>query len=225
MSGKRKFKSKANQLRGSDARAIRAGKADKLLCELAFLNGETDKIRLSEVGGCCEETLTQSWLPEFERKKKKMFLSFKNSSLQLGVTEADLNSHLTYIDKMKEVSNRYEEEISTYDEMRNSLSLIVKQLLEHPDFESKNFKSISSMLEVYCTSKKAYDTTVSNYIKATNEWAKATGIEAHHSAAAARIKEAERLRGKDDAGRDPLVKTDQGDEECKKVNDPFFDIK
>ena len=108
--------------------------------------------------------------------------------------------------------------------MRNSLKTIVKQLKDHPDFIEKDFTSICSLLNIFVTSKKALDTTINQYIKVTNEWSKATGVEAHHSAAAARIKEAERLRGKDDAGRDPYSPTSDGDEANKASADPFFGV-
>lgn len=219
---RRQFKSKANQQRGSDARAVLAGKADKLLCKLAFLNGETDKIRLGEIGGCCEKTLLESWLPEFEREKKKMYLGFRNASFQLGVTESELTKHLDYIRHLEQVSEQYQSEIENYDDMRKSLKNIVLQLEGHPDFDDKDFKNITSLLSIFVTSKKAYDGTVNAYIKVTNEWADATGVKAHHSAAAGRLKEAERLRGKDDAGRNPLTPTSEGDDVAKSSQDPFF---
>ena len=218
-------KSQSKQNEGSKARMIVAGKADKLLTKLAFFNGETDRYKLAEIGGCCERTLVDSWLPEFERDRKKLYLSFKNSSLKLGVTDKEFEDHLVYIRQLRSISDNYQNEISNYDDMRKSLSIIVEQLSEHPDFDKKDFKNICSLLQIFVTSKKAYDTTVQNYIKVTNEWAKATGVEAHHSAAAGRLKEAERLRGKDDAGRDPLVDAKEGDNVAKGAADPFFKSK
>ena len=215
-------KSQSKRKEGSKAKMIMAGKADKLLTKLAFLNGETDKYKLAEIGGCCEKTLVESWLPEFEREKKRLFLSFRNSSLQLGVTEAEFEQHLKHIEALRTIADQGIAEIRGFDKMKNSLLEVVKRLEDVDDFDMAEAKTTLSMLNMYIVSKKAYDTAVTQYIKVTNEWSKASGVEAHHSAAAGRIKEAERLRGKDDAGRNPLLKAAEGDAAAKATHDPFF---
>ena len=203
-----------------------AGKADKLLTKLAFLNGETDKYKLAEIGGCCEKTLIDSWLPEFELERKKLYLSFRNSSLQLGVTESELNSHLEYIRNLREIADNLESEIpkakSIATHLENIIEWLGDQAEDNKDLSKKEFSQACSMLKSYAFAKTAHKTATDQYIKVTNEWSKATGVEAHHSAAAARIKEAERLRGKDDAGRDPFSPTSDGDEANKASGDPFF---
>lgn len=216
----RAFKSKANQQRGSDARAVLAGKADKLLCKLAFLNGETDKHRLGEIGGCCEKTLIERWIPEFEMEKKKMFLSFRNVSLNLSVTDQDLAEHLEHVENLRRIACSYENGIKCHKAIQTSLEAILGQLRENEGFVDKDWQSLKALIEGTMTSSKAYDQAVTQYIKVKNELFKANGIEAHHAAAAGRIKEAERLRGKDDAGRDPLLEPKDAEE--KLVSDPFF---
>ena len=139
-----------------------------------------------------------------------------------------MNEHVTYIDNLKSTFKQLESDLTKSRQVSTMLEDIMDWLAtlteDNKDLSKKDFNQVCSMLKSYAHARNAHKATVDQYIKVTNEWAKATGIEAHHSAAAARIKEAERLRGKDDAGRDPLVKTDQGDEECKKVNDPFFEM-
>ena len=219
MSEKKKFTRSPNKKGEMKDYATKVSKSN---AKLAYFQGESNMSKLCEIGGCCDRTFKDSWLPEFEREKKEMLLSFSNSSLKLCVTDVELNKHLDYINTLSKVSESYEKDISTFDGMRNSLKLILEQLEGHPDFNEKDFTNILNLLQTYVLSKKAYDTTVTNFIRSTNEWSKATGVEAHHSAAAARIKEAERLRGKDDAGRNPLSPTSEGDETNKASHDPFF---
>lgn len=216
----KRFKSQANHDRGSEANIVRAGKADKLLCKLAFLNGETDKRKLGQIGGCCEETLTESWIPEFELEKKKLFLSFRNVSLNLAVTDKDLEEHLSHVASLRQIASSYETDINSHKEARTILEGILTQLRVNDGFEEKEWTSIKSMLETWVTSQKSYDQAVTQYLKVKNELFKANGIEAHHAAASGRIKEAERLRGKDDAGRDPLLPAREAEE--KLSADPFF---
>lgn len=206
----------------------RAGKADKLLCKLAFFNGETDPVKLCDIGACSHQTLTQSWLPEFEREKKKLYLSFKNNSLQLGVTDTEFDEHLKYIDNLKKVSDELAVEIDQSKTIATILEDVLDWLGEladdNKDLSKKDFAQVCSMLKSYAHVKGAHKIAVDQYIKVTNEWAKATGVEAHHNAAAARLKEAERLRGKDDAGRNPLSSTSEGDAANKAASDPFFNV-
>lgn len=218
MSEKRKFKSKQKKTKEY------ATKVSKSSAKMAYLQGVNDVKKLMELGNVCERTLKDSWLPEFEREKKEILLGMSDSSLKLRVTEHEFNEHLEYTKNLKSISDQYSKEIASYDDMRNSLNAILEKLEEHPDFDDDKFSEVCSMLKVHALSKKAYDTTVINYMKVTNEWAKATGVEAHHNAAAARIKEAERLRGKDDAGRNPLSSTSEGDAANKAASDPFFNI-
>ena len=218
---KKRFSMKGKTVKDGDIKPY-ANKVTKSDAKLAYLNGETNREKLCKIGGCHVKTLLESWLPEFEKEKKQMILGFSNSSFQLGVTDTELQAHFEHIRQLRNVANQYSKEISDFDDMRNSLKTIVSQLKDHPDFIEKDFTSICSLLNIFVTSKKALDTTINQYIKVTNEWSKATGVEAHHSAAAARIKEAERLRGKDDAGRDPFSPTSDGDEANKASGDPFF---
>lgn len=193
-----------------------ASKVSKSDCKLAYMAGENDRETLCKIGNCHVKTLLESWLPEFEKEKKEMILGFSDSSFQLGVTEAELAHHLAYIRQLRTMADQYKTEVEDYDRIRNSLNVILEQLEEHSEFDEKDFKQICSLLNIFVTSKKAYDTSVAQYVKITKEWTHATGVEAHHNAASARIKEAERLRGKDDAGRDMMMKTDQPDELIKK---------
>lgn len=221
-----KKRMRTQQLAGSDARKLKAGKADHLLAKLAFLNGETNRQELMSIGSCSERTLIQVWLPQWEMEKKRMYLSFREASLQLAVTDDELQAHVEHIQRMRGICDNYAQEIEQWGSMKDSLETIVQRLKSHPAIEDLDLGAVESLLNTYVTSKKAYTNLTTQYVKMTTEWSKQCGLEAHHSASAARIKEAERLRGKDDAGRDSLAKSGTKDvisKATKTAQDVFFD--
>lgn len=199
-----------------------ATKVSKSECRLAYMAGENDKKVLCKIGGCHEKTLLGSWLPEFVAEKKQMILGFSGSSFQLGVTELELAKHDKYVRNVKTLSDDLEEEVENVEKIAKLLENVLEKLGKHPDLDKVDYKQTSDLLKTYAIAKKARTDLIREYMKVTNEWLKATGVEAHHAAASGRIKEAERLRGKDDAGRDPMVASDEAEKQASA--DPFFQV-
>lgn len=219
---KKRYASKINKQRGSDSQMARAGKADKILCRFAFLSGETNPEKLMEIGGCCSDTLINSWLPEFERDKKKAFLGFKDNRLALAVTDNELKSQEAYTQELMTISSQVLDEIKQTEDLSKSLEKIIKSLKRHPNLDSADFGEVCSVLKSFTLVREAKAKSITLYMKTMNEWLKQSGVSAFQDGAAARVKEAERLRGKDDAGRDPLLNNTEAELTLRPVNkNPF----
>jgi hypothetical protein len=193
----------------------------KLACKLAFFEGCNDQEELIKIGRCCTDTFVKNWLPEFEIEKRKLFLSFGNASLKLSVTDVELSKHSNYCEHLRVQSNNIYKEVENSDTLAEMLQRVIKELGDHPDLQKVEFGQVCDMLKSFAIAKKSRNDSLTMYMKLMTEWSYATGVKAHHDAAGGRIKEAERLRGKDDAGRNAEAGTKDGD--IRKDSD-FFDL-
>jgi len=144
------------------------------------------------------------------------------SQLEINVTDIEINEHRDYIETLRTLKTKHENELKKLDNIVNSLNIIIDDLAEHPDFEQRDFKQMMSMMKSYATAKTARSGLQQDYIKCCDTLNAETGITAYHKAAGNKVNEVAKAEGRLEIAR---KRKEEGLEtSTEKRKEGFFDV-
>lgn len=198
----------------------RPTKNEKLNCYIGYLNG-LDDVDLLVVGNTTPATL-EKWKLEFNDQKTSALMKLRLSSLEIVVTDKEINEHKDYITNLRSLKTQHESEIESLSNIVNALQKITLKLEAHPDFESLDFKQVCAALKSYAEAKDARSKVQADYIKCCDTLNTETGITPHRKAGANKINEIAKAEGRLEIARqrrdeDLLTSTERR-------KDSFFDV-
>lgn len=194
--------------------------SEKMLAKSAWLSGLRDS-EVLKIGNCTPLTL-EKWQTEWRNDRNKALLALRGKQLELSVSEVEINEHQDYIDNLRTLKIQYEAEIPMIDSTVSLLQDMLDKLSRHPDFDSKDFRSVVTALKVYTEAKSHRAALQGNYITCVNQLNQETGITAYHKAAGNKINEAYKAEGRLEIAR---KRQEEGLEtSTEKREKGFFDV-
>ncbi len=194
--------------------------SEKMLAKSAWLSGLTNS-EVLKIGNCTPLTL-EKWETEWRSQREKALLALRGKQLELRVSDVEINEHQAYIDNLRSLKEQYETELPLIDDITELLQNVLDRLAKHPEFDSKDFKSVVAAIKTYGATKSHRAAIQANYITCVNQLNQETGITAYHKAAGNKINEAYKAEGRLEIAR---KRQEEGLEtSTEKREKGFFDV-
>ena len=199
---------------------IRPTDQSKLLRKNAWMNG-LSKAELVKIGMCSDRTL-DNWIAEWKDARTDALMTLRASQLEINVTPKEINEHNDYILTLRKLKAQHEVELDDLDAISGCLKDILRDLQQHPDFDSVDYKQISNLLRSFVSAKSARSSLQSDYIKCCDTLNENTGIRAYHKAAGNKVNEVAKAQGRLEIAR---IRKEEGLEtSTEKRKGGFFEV-